>query len=269
MCCLSPNEASLFSASCSLDYFGPLRISEVPCIKISDLQFDSAGHLNLKISKSKTDKADYSLKKNTKQPPTHFCPAKQVSKYIKYRSEYSGPLLIHINNTPITRFEFHSFLHRALDFFQVTGYYASNTFCIGMATQLAKQEVSVFQIETMGRWMSDWYLIYIRPGSSVFMVTSRHNKSNQFFVSVLIFLIFLQAAASPFSRTVQFKVSLLNNKFLSNFKQDLWVFPSGQLDHLSLTGQGYKPDTTLGVIINQPASKNHLERHMETAVAPI
>lgn len=55
--CRSPYEASLFSASFSLAYFSLLRISEVLSIKIPDLHFDSAGHLNLKIPKSKTDQA--------------------------------------------------------------------------------------------------------------------------------------------------------------------------------------------------------------------
>lgn len=121
----------MFSASFSLSYFGLLRISEVLSIKISD----SAGHLNLKIIKLKTDQTGHSnLVKITKQPLIFVCQVNQVSKYINFKSEYASKLHIHIDNTPSTRFQFQSILHKTLDFLQVPGYYTLHSLCIGMAT---------------------------------------------------------------------------------------------------------------------------------------
>lgn len=60
-------------------------------------------------------------------------------------------LLIHVDNTPITRFQFQSILHRNLDFLQVPGYYTSQSLSIGMATELAKQRVFVYQIKARGK----------------------------------------------------------------------------------------------------------------------
>lgn len=60
-------------------------------------------------------------------------------------------LLILVDNTPITRFEFQSILHRNLDFLQVPDYYTSQSLSIGMATELAKQRVFVYQIKARGK----------------------------------------------------------------------------------------------------------------------
>lgn len=173
--CRSAYEVSLFRAAFLLSFFGFLRVGELACaskkadtsrvISSSDVSFVRAG-LVVIIRYSKTDQRGVSV-------PLYFhsavnsnwCPVAAVSQFMQCRAQIGGPLFIHFNREPLTRYQFTSVLKRGV---RVLGLspdnYGSHSFRIGAATSAAMCGLSDNEIQSLGRWKSSAFKIYIRPG---------------------------------------------------------------------------------------------------------
>ena len=91
------------------------------------------------------------------------CPVNALLQYIGVRSSTAGPLFIFHNGQFLTRPLLVSHLQRAL---QQAGlehkYFNGHSFRIGAATTAAQCGIEDSLIQTLGRWKSDAYKIYIK-----------------------------------------------------------------------------------------------------------
>jgi site-specific recombinase XerD len=86
--------------------------------------------------------------------------------YISLRPQGHGPLLLHNDQSPLTRQEFIVELKSAIQLLGLNQQlYSGHSFRIGAATSAASAGVPAHIIQTMGRWSSDAYLCYIRSSA--------------------------------------------------------------------------------------------------------
>lgn len=172
--CSSQYEASLFRASFLLAFFGFLRVGEFTSlskkaetshlIQISDISFVEIG-MKVIIRYSKTDQRGRSTPLNfMRSTNTQLCPVDAVSQFVQLRSPHDGPLFIHFNGEPLTRFQFSHVLKKCI---RVIGLspevYGPHSFRIGAATSAAMCGLSDIEIKALGRWKSSAFKLYIRP----------------------------------------------------------------------------------------------------------
>lgn len=172
--CFSKYESNLFKAAYAAAYFGLLRVSEVvftnqlqanrPLLKSDVWLEEGASALFISIRVSKT---------NQSGPPTilripaltnqSICCVATLQQYIKRRPADSFYFFCHQNGHPLKRSQFNGVLIKAI---QKLGLpiqlYASHSFRIGRASDLASKGVSSDVIKQMGRWKSRAVERYIR-----------------------------------------------------------------------------------------------------------
>ncbi|XP_075071361.1 uncharacterized protein LOC142160342 [Mixophyes fleayi] len=166
-------EALLFGLAFSVAYHGAFRISEL----VARSKIDIGGALlsrnvvlqpkviRCKIVRSKTDQLGrghwLAIKE---QQGTSICPVMLANKFASLRPPGEGPWLIHMDNTPLTKFQFNALLKRALGEIGLNpGDYCTHSFRIGAATAAAVRGASITEIQALGRWKSQSYRKYIRP----------------------------------------------------------------------------------------------------------
>ncbi len=170
--CKSDYEKTLFTSMFTLAFFGFLRIGEIALVskktpdrplKLTDVDCKEDS-LILRLSISKTDqsgkgisliipsKADYAV-----------CPVRALRQYMSRRPASSNQLFIHLDGSPVSRYQFSALLQKALTFLNIPSKdYKSHSFRIGAATFAAKSGISHSTIATWGRWKSAAYISYIR-----------------------------------------------------------------------------------------------------------
>jgi hypothetical protein len=170
--CYSSYEQWLFSTAFSLSFFAMLRVSEVAVsssmscchvIALKDVQiFEHC--MQIQVRFSKTDQYGHGslirVQKSSENAILFTC----FENYLNFRNREDGPLFCHLNQQPITVFQFSSMLHKALRFLDIdTTTFKSHSFRIGAATHFLMSGVQESEIQIRGRWRSNAYKTYLRP----------------------------------------------------------------------------------------------------------
>lgn len=175
----------LMKAACSLAFFGFLRCGE---FTINNDKFDPTGNVTLSdlaiISKDSLPNEMHLLLKTSKTDPFRkgvivkyfrtggpLCPLTAMTQYLAARNYISRepllPLFLLPDGKPLSRGYFISTLRSALT---ALGYnsssYSGHSFRIGAATSAARCQLPDHLIQTLGRWSSDCYRVYIRTSSN-------------------------------------------------------------------------------------------------------
>lgn len=173
---LQPDHIMFWAAACT-GFFGFLRAGEftVPSpeaydpdvhLNLSDVAIDSHSDpsiVRLQIKQSKTDPFRQGVDIFLGRTGSAICPVQALICYIGMRHSNPGPLFIFKSGAPLTRAGLVSNLQAAL---KQTGWddskYNGHSFRIGAATTAAQQGLEDSLIQTLGRWRSDAYKIYIK-----------------------------------------------------------------------------------------------------------
>lgn len=169
--CNTIYETKLFTAAFTLAFHALLRIGEftvskgntpATIIQFHDITMQQT-NIQLTICHSKTDQLGVGA--NLQIPASNgvACPFAAMHAYLHMRTSQTGPLFIHFEGQPLTRYQFITILKRCLNAIGVdSSNYNSHSFRIGAATTLAIQGVHSDVIQGSGRWRSNAFRTYIR-----------------------------------------------------------------------------------------------------------
>lgn len=126
---MSKYETILFSSAFSLAYHGFLRVGELTAnsngknqsICIDHFKFKTnhksgEDYIELKIPFSKTDQSGKGVLITLEPAKNSVCPVFWLKKYLSIRPNVSGQLVMHLNGSPLTRFQFCSIINKSLEF---------------------------------------------------------------------------------------------------------------------------------------------------------
>ena len=135
-------------------------------LSYSDLAVDDSSSPNvisLMIKRSKTDQCGKGVKVVMGRTNDDLCPVTALLSYLTQRGNSPGPLFQWHNKTPLSKTKFVSHVRLALLRANLPAEkYAGHSFRIGAATTAASAGVEDSTIQTLGRWQSSSYLLYIR-----------------------------------------------------------------------------------------------------------
>ena len=166
----------LWAAAC-VGFFGFFRTEEftVPSaeaynpathLSLSDIALDSHTSptmARLRIKQSKTDPFRQGVEVFLGQSGTMVCPVRALIAYIGVRPPNPGPLLMLPTGVPLNRAYLVTNLQAALRQAGLdASAYNGHSFRIGAATTAAQQGLEDSLIQTLGRWRSDAYKLYIK-----------------------------------------------------------------------------------------------------------
>ena len=177
----------LWGASC-LCFFGFLRMGEV--VVPSEASYDPAVHLNfedvrvndrsrpqwleVRIKASKTDPFRQGVTIFVGATGRWLCPVASVLAYMVQRTNRPGPLFMFNDGRFLTRARFVAALRSALREAGVgANSYAGHSFRIGAATTASQHGLQDSLIQTLGRWRSSAYTLYIQTPPSTLTAVSR------------------------------------------------------------------------------------------------
>ena len=166
----------MFWAACSLGYFGFLRASEftVPNLPsfssslhlgVQDISVDSPSApscMRVRIKGSKTDPFRKGCFIHIGVGRRPLCAVRAVMNYLALRGDAPGPLFLLQNGQPLSRNILTDWLRQIMASARVPGNFSSHSFRIGAATVAARNGVPDHLIQSMGRWSSNAYQLYIR-----------------------------------------------------------------------------------------------------------
>lgn len=166
----------LWAAAC-IGFFGFLRSGEftVP----SPATYDPEVHLNLadlaidnpdtptvvciSIKQSKTDPFRQGARIYLGRTEKIVCPVRAIINYIGIRPPDPGPLFVRTSGTPLTRAYLVSCLQAAIrQAGREDSAYNGHSFRSGAATTAAQNGLEDSLIQTLGRWRSDAFKLYIK-----------------------------------------------------------------------------------------------------------
>lgn len=178
----------MFWAACSLGYFGFLRASEFTVPNLSS--FSASLHLSVQDIAGNSSSAPSSMRiriKGSKTDPFRkgsfvhiglgrhpLCAIQAMMPYLASRGDAPGPLFLFTSGQPLTRSNLTDWLRQIMASAQIPGNFSSHSFRIGAATVAARNGVPDHLIQTMGRWSSNAYQLYIRtPADALAAVSHR------------------------------------------------------------------------------------------------
>lgn len=175
--CRSNYEVALFEAAFTLAFFAFLRVGEFTTksrndkgervLAVHDIAFKDPGHsaVQVRVRFSKTDQHGRAVVLVIcKAPGVPICPVAAIERYLAIRPVCVGPFFIHMDKSPLTRFQFQSILTKSLLFSgHSVGKYSTHSFRIGAATTAAVCGFTPDEIKCFGRWRSGAFKRYIRP----------------------------------------------------------------------------------------------------------
>lgn len=164
-------------AACCTCFFGFLRSGEITVPTQND--YDSSTHLSygdvlfdskasptfaqVNIKASKTDPFRKGVAIYMGRTNNDLCPVAALAAYITVRGSKEGPFFLLENQTPLTRDRFVKMTRDKLTAAGIdAGRYSGHSFRIGAATTASAYGVEDSLIQTLGRWKSAAYLLYIR-----------------------------------------------------------------------------------------------------------
>ncbi len=161
--CSTYYEAVLFKNVFLMAFSCFLRISEFcvgsnaskmdshKVLGISDIHITQQGELQINIRYSKTDQQGKGTILCVEKSSNQYCIVTATQNYLAMRPKCEGPLFVHYNCLPLTRYQFNAVLKRLLSLGGVQGVVRSHSFRIGAATYWS-QKVPDHKIKEMGRW---------------------------------------------------------------------------------------------------------------------
>ena len=91
-----------------------------------------------------------------------LCPVIALLLYLTHRGNAPGPLFQWDNHTPLSKLKFVEHVRQALLMANIPAHlYTGHSFRIGAATTTASAGIQDSTIQTLGRWKSSVYLLYI------------------------------------------------------------------------------------------------------------
>ena len=92
-----------------------------------------------------------------------YCPVHSLLQFLKVHGPTKGPLFAFANASPVSRNIFRQYLSKALQWAGLDpSKYKAHSFRIGAATKAAYMGMSEAKIQSMGRWKSIAFKLYIR-----------------------------------------------------------------------------------------------------------
>ena len=175
-----PHDKLMLWSAFTLAFYGFLRSSEFtspsttqfnPLVHLSrsDISFSSDGSLRLQLKASKTDPYRQGCSLLLAPSCRSVCAIRALCKYLALSSSSTvTPLYVFPSGLYLTRAKVTSVLRL---FLQRTGvpteHYASHSFRIGAATTAAEAGLPPWLIQTLGRWSSNCFTLYIRTPTSI------------------------------------------------------------------------------------------------------
>ena len=174
--CKSSYEGLMVQSAFTLAFFCFLRVSEfavssksAPTSRVlwlSDISLDGGlAALQVQLRYSKTDqRGNGTILRVNRGGDSRICPVKALERYLAVRPKGEGPLFVHMDKSPLTRYQVNALLHKSLEFSGYhPGQFSTHSFRIGAATSAALSGFSSEEIQQLGRWKSSIYQLYIRP----------------------------------------------------------------------------------------------------------
>ena len=171
------HNAIMLWGACCLCYFGFLRAGEITVpseaaydpgehLNFADVAVDSISNpqlLKVKIKASKTDPFRLGVDLLIGKTGNKLCPVAAMLSYMAKRGSEEGMLFYYEDRKLLTRDRFVASVREALTIAGVDcKSYAGHSFRIGAATTVGKCGLPPATIQTLGRWESAAYLLYIR-----------------------------------------------------------------------------------------------------------
>ena len=164
-------------AACCVCYFDFLRSGKVTVP--SEASYDSSVHLNMadiaidntespstvkiRIKASKTDQFRKGVDIYLGRTHNPLCPVKALLAYIAKRGKEQGMLFRFEDGQLLTKERFVMRVREALSQAGINAkLYSGHSFRIGAATMAGRKGLSSEMIQTLGRWESSAYLLYVR-----------------------------------------------------------------------------------------------------------
>ena len=186
----------MFWAACSLGYFGFLRASEFTVPNLSS--FSSSLHLSAQDIAVDSSSSPSSMRiqiKGSKTDPFRkgcfihiglgrypLCAVQAMMTYLATRGDAPGPLFLFANGQPLTRTSLTDWLRQIMTSARIPGNFSSHSFRIGAATVAARSGIPDHLIQTMGRWSSNAYQLYIRtPADSLAALSQKLAPASHLF----------------------------------------------------------------------------------------
>ncbi|KAM3920353.1 uncharacterized protein RB166_014754 [Leptodactylus fuscus] len=171
--CGSEYEVLLFHLAFSLAFFGAFRVSELVSpsrrcpggLGLGDCRMDG-GELVCLLRHSKTDREGRGLVVRLRPlPDSVACPVNCFAAFMAVRPAGGGALLVHGDLSCLSKFQFVQVFRKGLEKLGIPpGDYSSHSFRIGAATEAACWGLPPTVIRRIGRWESERYRLYVRPG---------------------------------------------------------------------------------------------------------
>ena len=172
----NPDVIMMWAACCTC-FFGFLRAGEITLPSQKD--YDSGAHLRFGDVKldaaSNPTRAEVSIKSSKTDPFRHgvvihlgktdnaLCPVVALASYLAIRGSSSGPFFKFKDGSFLTRARFVSEVSKVLSAAGIdSSKYSGHSFRIGAATTAAMRGLDDSLIQTLGRWESNSYLLYVR-----------------------------------------------------------------------------------------------------------
>ena len=175
-----PRDKLMLWSAFTLAFFTFLRSSEFTSPSTSHfnvlshlstnyISFNSDGSLSLHLKSSKTDPYRQGCSLLIAPSGRSVCAVRAIKKYMAVRPFNSdGPFYIFQSGLYLTRGQVTSTLRLLLKCLHIpTELYASHSFRIGAATTAAEAGLPPWLIQTLGRWSSNCFALYIRTPSSI------------------------------------------------------------------------------------------------------
>ena len=128
----------------------------------------------LHLKKTKTDPFMKGVQVTIGQTGGELCPVEALMAYLRVRGSQPGPLFMWENRQPLTRDQFVKEVRKVLKKASLPAeQFAGHSFRIGAATTAATVGVEDSLIQTLGRWKSTAYLVYVKLDPSKLAAVSR------------------------------------------------------------------------------------------------
>lgn len=135
-------------------------------LSFGDIAVDSItlpSMLQVTLKSSKTDPFRKGVNIYVGKTDNFLCPVSALLKYFALRGDRPGMLFKFEDNSLLTKSKFTQHLRILLDRAGIDGsQYAGHSFRIGAASTAAAKGVEDSLIQTLGRWKSNAYLVYVR-----------------------------------------------------------------------------------------------------------
>ena len=167
-----------------LAFFGLLRASEYlsknsrhfdpeDTLLFHDIQFNNIfSHVTIHIKKSKTDPFRHGCYIKVWAVNSHYCPVQTLRLYYT-QNMFEGPLFQFQNGSYLTRRTFSDIIQLCLP----QTYLNTHSFRIGGASAAFTAGIPETTIQTLGRWASNAYRLYLRiPNNTIREAQSRMSR---------------------------------------------------------------------------------------------